>query len=150
MAIVRKEIPQQILAAASLGEVQTGAALAGQLAAASNFLKRWDLPSAVLACPLREVKAHFCGAAGTAVASAGVAAHLYLLALVGFGVVLCVRRRGMLPAIVPVSTSAVALQDSDLSLVRSMRFLNAPVRAETIASDSDSLDSYQRARAGLT
>jgi hypothetical protein len=149
IAIIDKEIPQQISAAASLGEVHTPAALAANLTAASAFLRHWNFSTAALACPLREVKEHFCAAAGTAIASAAVSLHLYLLALIGFGVLLFARRRGMLPPIVAVPATVAVSEESAPPSPRPAPFLNPFARTGPVGTDSDSspsFDSYQRAR----
>jgi hypothetical protein len=147
MDVIGKEIPQQIVVGRSLDEQQTRDDFDNDTDALLAILAESGLSTSMLGCPLRQMKESFCTDAGSIIGSFGVTAHLYVVALIGFGVLLCIRRRGMLPpAFDPPSVPSPSRSRE------TMRFIDGPSTAGSPPpedSSSTSFDMYQQQRAGV-
>ena len=61
-----------------------------------NFTLQKQVNTASFCCPVNQVKKIFCQDTSATFSCFSIFAHFYLLSLIGFGIVLCFRRQGML------------------------------------------------------
>ena len=61
-----------------------------------NFTNQVDIYTSSFCCPVRETKKVFCKDTASTFSCFSIFAHFYVLSLIGFGIVLCFRRQGML------------------------------------------------------
>jgi hypothetical protein len=163
LGVVGTQIPQCILAARSMNDSQSSAQFIEILKTfTSNAQSLIEEPStSLLCCPMRRIQQRFCRESGTMIGSFGIFAHFYLISLIGFTIVLLVRRRGMLTVRDPEGTgdrprSAAVRTTSPpateppafRSTVESQRPPPVP-EADSDSSPSTSFDMYEQSRPGI-